>query len=309
MEVAIYLPLLAAAALGLSARWLAHRLPPSTATRLVAVVAAVTSAACSFSLGVMGFLLIAHIPAAAALGHWSITTLQADSQVPLVAAVGGAASTIVVSALLVRVIWRHGRAALNARDHCARIGGEPGRLVVLDSDRADAYALSAGRGRIVVTRPLLQGLDPVERRALLAHERAHLDHHHHRYRLVVALAAALCPLLRPACSAVEYATERWADEIAAAHVTDRTQVATTLARTSLLVSAEPAARPSVALRAATGPVVRRVQALLVPAPRQRPVLVLAVLMLAAFAVIAALDVRNDTEHLLELANTAWNAAG
>jgi beta-lactamase regulating signal transducer with metallopeptidase domain len=307
MEIWIYVPVLLAAVMGLSARWVTHRLPPSTATKALTLAAVVTAAACSFSLGVMAFLLVAHIPVAAALGHWSPGTLRADNQVPLAVSVAGAVGSVLVVFLLATVVWRHVRAVLSARDHCSRIGGEPGRLVVLESERADAYALSAGRGRIVVTRRLLQGLSAAERRALLAHERAHLEHHHQRYRHAVALAAALCPLLLPMRAAIEYATERWADEAAADELADRALVATTLARTSVLVGADAPRRPSFALAVAGGPVVRRVRALLVPAPRQRPLLVLAVLAVTMVALVAALDVRSDTEHLLEVACRAWGS--
>ena len=304
MEIAVYLPLLSAATVGLFARRLAHRLPPATATRLLTLAAVVTAVACSFSLGVLAFLLVVNIPAVAALGHWSIGVLRADNHIPLVVSVAGAMASLAVTGLLLTVLYRYIRALLLARAHCARIGGEPGRLVVLDSDRADAYALSAGRGRVVVTRQLLQGLSPPERRALLAHERAHLHCHHHCYRLVVALAAALCPLLRPTRSAVDYATERWADEIAADELADRGVVATTLARTSVLISANPAPHPSLALAIAGGAVVSRVQALLKPAPRQRPVLVILILAVIVLALLAGLDLRNDTEHLLEAAFNA-----
>ena len=301
MEIDIYVPVLLAAATGMSARWVAHRLPPRTATRLLTLAAVVTAAACSFSVGVMAFLLVAHIPFAAALGHWSLPTLRADDQVPLAASVVGALGSVLVVVLLATVLWQHVCAVLSARDHCSRIGGEPGRLVVLDSERADAYALSAGRGRIVVTRRLLQGLSAAERRALLAHEHAHLEHHHHRYRHAVALAAALCPLLLPMREAIEYATERWADETAADELASRRLVATALARTSVLVGADAPRRPAFALAGAGGPVVRRIRALLLPAPRQRPLLVLAVLAITVLALAMALDVRSDTERLLEAA--------
>jgi hypothetical protein len=152
MVVAVYLLLLSAATVGLCARWLAHRLPPATATRLLALAAVVTAVACSFFLGVLAFLLIAHVPAVAAPGHWSTTVLQADNHIPLVVSVAGAIASPAVTALLLTVLYRCLRAILDARAHCARIGGEPGRLVVLDSDPADAYALDAGRGRVVVTR-------------------------------------------------------------------------------------------------------------------------------------------------------------
>ncbi|NED76366.1 M48 family metalloprotease, partial [Streptomyces sp. SID9944] len=67
------------------------------------------------------------------------------------------------------------------------------RVVVLPDDTPYAYALpggsgdpggsggSGGPGRIVVTTALLTGLRPAERRALFAHERAHLAARHHRH--------------------------------------------------------------------------------------------------------------------------------
>lgn len=307
MQIAIYLPLLSAALVGITARWLAHRLPPETASKVLTWAAVVTALSCAFTLAVLAFLLVARTPTAGALGHWSASTVQAGDRVPLAVSAAGAMATLLVTGLLVTVVWRQVRAAVHARDHCSRIGGEPGRLVVLESERADAYAVSADRGRIVVTRPMLQALSGPERRALLAHERAHLEQHHHCYRTAVAVASALCPLLLPTRHAIEYATERWADETAADELASRTLVATTLARASVLAGADPRRRPSFALAAAGGPVVRRVQALLLPVPRQRPLLVTAVVAMTAVALLGALDVRSETEHLLEVAGTAWTA--
>ena len=308
MHIAVYLPLLTAAVLGLSARWLAWQLPPSTATKLITVGAVVTSLAFVFSLGVLAFLLVARTPPAAHLGRWSIHVLRETPVPPMASA---AAVVVVIGALCsyTLTMWRQVRAALSARAYCARIGGEPGRLVVLDAEHPDAYALSAGRGRIVITRPLLRLLDAGERRALLAHERAHLTAHHHRYRLAVVLAASVCPLLRPAREAVTNSTERWADEVAAAEIGDRSLVAATLARTSLLVDASPRPAPAHALRGAAGPVVRRVEALLHSGPRQRPLLVVAVLALIVVSISASLDAQHDTEGLLEHANVVASATG
>jgi hypothetical protein len=302
MHVAVYLPLLTAAVFGLSARWLGRQLPPATATKLITVGAVVNTLAFSFSLGVLAFLLVARIPPAAHLGRWSTYVLQ-ENPVPPLASVAAVVVVLVALGSYAVTMWRQVRAALSARAYCARIGGEPGRLVVLDAEHLDAYALSAGRDRIVITRSLLKRLDAAERRALLAHERAHLTEHHHRYRLAVVLSASICPLLRPAREAVTYATERWADEVAAAELDDRALVAATLARTSLLVDASPRPAPAHALRAA-GPVVRRVEALLRSGPRQRPLLVIAVVVLMLVSISASLDAQHDTEHLLENAFVA-----
>jgi hypothetical protein len=51
-------------------------------------------------------------------------------------------------------------------------------------------------------------------------------------------------------------------------------------------------------------VVRRVEVLLRSGPRQRPLLVAAVLVLMAVSVTASVDAQHDTEHLLEHAFAA-----
>lgn len=99
--------------------------------------------------------------------------------------------------------------------HGRRSGGGAlpgGRLV-------GALRGSAGRpvrrrrgGRVVVTTALLDRLRPAERRALFAHERAHLAARHDRFLLAVQLAARANPFLRPLRTAVAYTAERWADE-------------------------------------------------------------------------------------------------
>ncbi|WP_159024966.1 M48 family metalloprotease, partial [Streptomyces sp. CB01373] len=117
------------------------------------------------------------------------------------------------------------------------------------------------------TQPLLNGLTADERRALFAHERAHLAARHHRHLLTVHLAACANPLLRPLRSAVVYTAERWADEDAARAVGDRRVVARAVGKAALLSSGAPA--PTLAAVAAGGPVPRRVAALLAPAPAGR----------------------------------------
>ncbi len=63
-----------------------------------------------------------------------------------------------------------------------------------------------------------------KRRALLAHEQAHLDLGHHRYLRASEMTASF-PLLGPLARAVRFSTERWADEEAASVVGDRRVVA------------------------------------------------------------------------------------
>lgn len=101
--------------------------------------------------------------------------------------------------------------------------------MLVDDPDIDVLTVAAGHGRIDASRPLLASLPADERRAILAHERAYLRHHHHRFRLTAELVAAVNPLLRPLAVAIRYSTERWADEAAAAAVEDRAVVARALA--------------------------------------------------------------------------------
>ena len=81
-----------------------------------------------------------------------------------------------------------------------------------------AFVLPGRPGRIVVSAGMLRALDVEERRVLLAHERSHLDRHHHRFIRLTDLAASALPLLRPVQRHVRFTVERWADEDAAAAV-------------------------------------------------------------------------------------------
>lgn len=167
-----------------------------------------------------------------------------------------------VTVLCGRTLHRHGRVTRRARRALTAL---PGRAVaVLPDSTPYAYALPE---RIVVTSALLDGLAPGERRALFAHERAHLAARHHRHLLAVHLAARANPFLRPLRTAVRYTAERWADEEAARSVGDRRTVARAIGKAALLSAGTPA--PTLAALAAAGAVPRRVAALLGPAPVAR----------------------------------------
>lgn len=100
---------------------------------------------------------------------------------------------------------------------------DAGGLCVLDDPRPDAYALPGGLrspGRIVVTTGMLRCLDPREREALLAHERAHLAARHHLFLAAAQLAGWCHPALGAVLPHVSFAAERAADE-AAAHAMRR----------------------------------------------------------------------------------------
>jgi Zn-dependent protease with chaperone function len=306
MYFAVYFPLLAAAVLGACAPRLSRGLPPATATRLLATAGVVIAAAASFVLAVLAFALVAELGPVARLGSWSTAELDATNPVPDFTSVVAGAAVCVLAVLAVRAAVRRVRATVAARRLCAQLGGGPGDLIVVDSPRVEAFALPAMRGRIVASRPLLAALPADERRAVLAHETAHLRHHHQTYRLAAELAAAVNPLLRPLVDAVEYATERWADEVAARTVGDRTVVARALARCGLQASEPGRPQPwaAAALHAVTerSRLVRRVEALLAPAPRRRPVLVAGVAVLLVVTVGTVLETQQDNERMFDNAS-------
>ncbi|MYW45162.1 M48 family metalloprotease, partial [Streptomyces sp. SID161] len=143
----------------------------------------------------------------------------------------------VVTVACGRTLWRHRRVTRGAR---RALAGVPGRTVaVLPDGTPYAYALPGRRGRIVVSTALLAALAPAERRALFAHERAHLTARHHRHLLAARLAARANPFLRPLCTAVGYTAERWADEEAARAVGDRRTVARAIGKAALLSPRPP----------------------------------------------------------------------
>ena len=105
-------------------------------------------------------------------------------------------------------------------------------MIVADTQPA-AFAVAGHPGRVVVTTAMLKALAPDERQALLAHEAAHISHHHQIYIQTARVASAANPLLRPIARAVARGTERWADEVAAEEVGDRTVAAQAVARAAL----------------------------------------------------------------------------
>ncbi|MGW7238095.1 M56 family metallopeptidase [Streptomyces sp. NPDC054804] len=259
MGVFVFLPLVLPLTAWPVARLAEGRLHPRTATRLltaVAVVMAVCSTLCLALLMVVG---TAQLPGNPLPDTWSDPEVRAAVPQDEIAGRAAVPALGVVAVLCGRTLHRHRRVTRLAR---RALTGLPGREVAVLPDRTPyAYALP---GRIVVTTALLDGLGPGERRALFAHERAHVAARHHRHLLAVHLAARANPFLRPLRTAVAYTAERWADETAARSVGDRRTVARAIGRAALLSRGTPA--PTLAALAATGPVPRRVAALLGPAP-------------------------------------------
>lgn len=266
MGVFVFLPLVLPLTAWPIARLAEQHLHPRTATRLLTAVAAVMALCSTVCLALVMVVGTAQLPGNPLPDGWSdpeVRTAVPYDEVVGKAAIPALCAVVVASA---RALWRHGR--VRRRAHRA-LAGLPGTgVAVLPDDVPYAYALPGGRrDRVVVTTALLDRLAPAERRALFAHERAHLTGRHHRFLLAVRLAALANPFLRPLRTAVSYTAERWADEAAARAVGSRRAVATAIGKAALVSRGTPVA--TLADLAAPGPVPRRVAALLGPAPAVR----------------------------------------
>lgn len=176
--------------------------------------------------------------------------------IPLHHEVGPVMGTIAVMALAATV-FRCGR-IMFARQQAVHSVRGSGRLEIVESKRCFAYAVPTSVGCVVVSTGLLAPLSRDERRAVFAHERAHLKLGHHRYLLAVELSQAVLPFLKPLGAQIRHATERAADEAAASVVADRHVVARAISAVALAPGFS--AVPSLG----GGSVPRRVEALLWP---------------------------------------------
>ncbi|MFE6333381.1 M56 family metallopeptidase [Streptomyces sp. NPDC057806] len=266
MGVFVFLPLVLPLTAWPIARLAEQHLHPRTATLLLTGVAAVMAACSTLCLGLVMVVGTAQLPGNPLPDGWSDPEVRAAVPYDEVAGKAAIPALVVVLVACGRTMLRHGR--VRRRAHRALAGLRETEVAVLPDDVPYAYALPGGRrDRVVVTTAMLDCLEPAERRALFAHERAHLFARHHRFLLAVQLAARANPFLRPLRTAVSYTTERWADEEAAQAVGSRRAVACAIGKAALVSRGTPVA--TLAGLATVGPVPRRVAALLGPAPTVR----------------------------------------
>lgn len=315
MRVFVYATLLFPLASLPLARLATTGLHPRHATWLLSLAAVVLASTSCGALGLVTIAALVRIPALAHLAHLSHRVIATgDSTSGAIATIAGILFGAALLATATFTIART-RSLAAAFGHARALPGAAS-LVITRDQAADAYTVPGNPGRIVVSTGMLDALDTPARRALLAHEHAHLHGHHYLYATAARLAAAANPLVRPLATAVDYALERWADEHAAAAVGDRHQVATAIAtaaiaakhtrprRSPLLALGAVFSRSSAPRREETGPVPRRVAALLGPAPRTNLPILAAVLVVIALAGLFALEAANDLQDLLSLAHVA-----
>ncbi|MCX2968147.1 MULTISPECIES: M56 family metallopeptidase [Streptomyces] len=307
MGVFVFLPLVLPLTAWPIARLAEQHLHPRTATALLTGVAAVMVVCSTVCLGLVMVVGTAQLPGNPLPDGWSDPEVRAAVPYDEVAGKAAVPALAAVIAACGRTLWRHAR--VRRRAHRALVGLPGKRVAVLPDAVPYAYALpGGGRDRVVVSTALLARLEPAERRALFAHERAHLAARHHRFLLTVQLAARANPFLRPLRTAVSYTAERWADEEAAQVVGDRRAVARAIGKAALVSRGTPA--PTLAGLAAPGPVPRRVAALLGPAPtvcRWPPVFTsvgLAMWGAAAGAAVSAMSSANSAVTMIAILHAA-----
>ncbi|MCX5229288.1 M56 family metallopeptidase [Streptomyces sp. NPDC006553] len=283
MGVFVFLPLILPLTAWPVARLAEQRLHPRTATRLLAAVAGVSAVCSTLCLGLLMIVGTAQLPGNPLPDSWSDPDVRAALPYDEIAGRAAIPALLAVLVSCGAAAWRQVRVR---RRVVAALGGLPPTPVAVLPDRTPyAYAVPGGpvrrgarghgrrkarsRGRVVASTGMLAGLAPAERRALFAHERAHLAGRHHRHLLTVHLAARANPFLRPLRTAVSYTAERWADEEAAAEVGSRRSVARAIGKAALLAPRAPSAALPALTGGGAGPVPRRVAALMRPAPAGR----------------------------------------
>lgn len=132
------------------------------------------------------------------------------------------AATVLVrtAGCLASVLVRARRDRRQHSEFVAAIGRADESLgaVVLDDDTPAAYCMPSGGHRVVVSTGTLEALTPVQLRAVLAHERAHLRSRHHAVRAwawALARAFPFVPLISEASAQLALLAEMAADDAAA----------------------------------------------------------------------------------------------
>jgi hypothetical protein len=271
MTPAFLFPAVVAGAALLLASLVHRALPPRAAAFTLTGTLVVTAGATVWSLAMLALDFLVD------LTGWCRDALGGHVHVP--PTIGAAALGI--------TLWGSVAAVGTARRRrrATRASMADGDLLVLETSAPLAYAVPGRHPHVVVSEGMLALLEPNEQRAMLAHEFAHLRHHHHRFLALSELAGSFVPPLRLVANRVRFATERWADQDAVRQVGDPTVLARAIARAALASSNHD----HDALALGVSDVPARIEELTSPRsstrfPAPAPI---AILMLGAVAVVAA----------------------
>ena len=229
MIYSVCLPMIVVGVLALAGPVVSRNLAPSTSTRFLSALAVLSAAATIGTLVLLAVGGMVKMLPLLGIGADRERLVGGRDGVPWLV---GAIAAVALGLAAVRVF----RAAANERRTLQALKAlveESGEgLLVLEDSQPYAYAVPVGAGTVIVSTAMLNTLTDLERRALLAHERAHLTHRHYRYQLIAIIALAINPLLGRVRRELKLQPERWADESAAEQAT-RPVTARSLARAAL----------------------------------------------------------------------------
>lgn len=309
--VALVLPVVAALLVSVLATLYGDRLTPGAAVATLTIAAVGTAAASVTAVAVLAFAGLDRLPVPRRMAYWLNDHGPLDRPIPQAM---GFLAIVALSLMAASVLYRTALIAIAVIRSDRHWGRRPSRngLVIVDTPIPDAFAVAGPRRRIVVSRSLLRALPRDQRRALVAHERAHLDSHHQLFIQAVEIAAAANPLLLPVTRQIRAYAERWADESAAARVgrpvIARALTTAALARTAAQRSTRSPKNPlmtaSGALSAIQHGVVERVLALKRPAPRPRHTFSVVLISMTVAVLLTALILVDSFEDSSEHAGAA-----
>ncbi len=209
---------------------------PRAAAWTLTVGSAAVALSTSGALALLAWPLVARIGPVAQLGRWRSGAVGRGVDIPVVVSALAVIGVIVVATRTIRFLADLSSEVGRLVSLHRSLGCSRGPAVVVYPDPVPqacaAPALTPGGGRTLISTGLIEALDPGERDAAIAHERAHLDHQHHLFALAIDGAVALNPGLRPVARRAHFEIERWADEVAA-DTTDRATTASAVAKTAL----------------------------------------------------------------------------
>jgi hypothetical protein len=289
MTLSLILPLAVALVASYSVMWLHAALPPRLTAWLLVLVGSATAISGAWLVVTLSIAFLGQQQRLDRWFGWCDTLLSSHDVVSTPLGVSALAVVLLMAIMAARTMRRYRRAWQPSSGDETEIVDEAGII---------AHAIPARRGRagtVVVSTGLIAALDPHELQAVVAHERAHLEHRHHRFLAAIDVAASIVPLVRPLRTHIRLATERWADEDAAAHVRSRRVVATAVARAALATVPQP-----YTMAMSGSSTVARVNALLLPASDHSRLRAVTVTLSASMAAGALLATTVQVHHALGL---------
>ncbi len=211
----VALPLIGVVAISIVGSLAAGRLQPVVGARLHAVLLASVMTATVPTLWLIGLSGIAHTELHNPAVDWSYHLLPDHTPAGAIIGVASLGLAIGGTVRAGRVVWLHRR---------LRCVGTP-PIQIVESEQAFAYTLPGPARTIAVSTGLRRRLDDDEYAVVIEHERAHARHRHDRYKLLGLLAVAFVPPARAIARRLDFALERWADEVALRRTGDDRQLA------------------------------------------------------------------------------------